>query len=431
MDTDQIAITLLVGTFAVFLGLGFHIILAVGFATMITTVYLDIPLLFVLQQIVGGINVFTLMAVPFFILMGELMGAGGISTRMIKLADSVIGWLRGGLGMVNVSASMFFGGISGAASADVASIGSILIPIMKEKGYDEDFATSITLSSSIQGIIIPPSHNMIIYSLAAGGVSVGRLFMAGVAPGVLLGVALMIYTYIVALRRNYPRGERFSVKGAVKGIAESFMGLVTILIVVVGVVAGVFTPTESAAIAVLYAMFLTFVVYREIGFRDFPRILGRVVKTMSIVLILIGLARAFGWLIAYLNVPSMLASGILSVSSNPVIILLIIMALMLVLGMVMGMTPLIIILTPILLPIVTDLGIDPIHFGIMMILNLGIGLITPPVGAVLFVGSAVSGLTIERISKALLPHYGVMFIVLLVVYFVPGFVMFLPNLVMP
>lgn len=431
MDTDQIAIAILVGTFALFLGLGFHIILAVGFATIITTVYLDIPLLFVLQQIVGGINVFTLMAVPFFILMGELMGAGGISTRMIKLADSVIGWLRGGLGMVNVSASMFFGGISGAASADVASIGSILIPIMKEKGYDEDFATSITLSSSIQGIIIPPSHNMIIYSLAAGGVSVGRLFMAGIAPGVLLGVALMIYTYIIALRRDYPRGDKFSLMGAVKGIAESFMGLVTILIVVVGVVAGVFTPTESAAIAVLYAMFLTFIVYREIGVRDFPKILGRVVKTMSIVLILIGLARAFGWLIAYLNVPAMLASGITAISSNPVVILLIIMALMLVLGMVMGMTPLIIILTPILLPIVTDLGIHPVHFGIMMILNLGIGLITPPVGAVLFVGSAVSGLTIERLSKALLPHYVVMFIVLLVVYFVPGFVMFLPNLVMP
>lgn len=429
MDSDVIAILILIGTFIGFIGVGFHVMLAMAFATIFTTLYLDVPLTFIFQQMVGGINVFTLIAVPFFILMGELMGAGGISRRLIHLADAVIGWLRGGLGMVNVSASMFFGGISGAASADVASIGAIMIPIMKEKGYDEDFATSITLSSSIQGIIIPPSHNMIIYSLAAGGVSVGQLFMAGIAPGVLLGVSLMVYTYIVALKRNYPTGEKFSLKGALKGLAGSFMGLVTVLIVVVGVVVGWFTPTESAAIAVLYAMFLTFVVYREITIRQLPALLGRVVKTMSIVLILIGLARAFGWIVGYLNIPSMLANAMLAISGNPVVILLMIMFMLTVLGMVMGMTPLIIILTPILLPIVVELGVDPVHFGIMMILNLGIGLITPPVGAVLFVGSAVSGLSIERLSKALLPCYGVMVVVLFIVYFVPSFVMFLPNLV--
>lgn len=430
MDSELIAIIILIGTFAGFVAVGFHIMLAIAFATIFTTIYLDIPLAFLFQQMVGGINVFTLIAIPFFILMGELMGAGGISKRLIRLADAVIGWLRGGLGMVNITASMFFGGISGAASADVASIGAIMIPMMKEKGYDEDFATSITLSSSIQGIIIPPSHNMIIYSLAAGGVSIGRLFMAGIGPGVLLGVSLMIYTYVVALKRNYPVGEKFTIKGALKGIAESFMGLITVLIVVVGVVVGWFTPTESAAIAVLYAMFLTFVVYREISIRELPAILGRVVKTMSIVLILIGLARAFGWLVGYLNIPSMLATGMLAISGNPVVILLMIMLMLTLLGMVMGMTPLIIILTPILLPIVTAIGIDPVHFGIMMILNLGIGLITPPVGAVLFVGSAVSGLSIERLSKALLPCYAVMVVVLFIVYFLPSVVMFLPNLAM-
>lgn len=431
MDTQQIGIIILLISFLGMVGLGFHIFLAIGVSTVITTFYLGIPLLNIVQHMVRGMNVFTLMAIPFFILMGELMGAGGISKRLIVLADGFLGWLRGGLGMVNIGASMFFGGISGAASADVASIGAILIPIMKEKGYDEEFATSITLSSSIQGIIIPPSHSMVIYSLAARGVSVGRLFLAGFAPGILLGVALMIYTYFVARVRNYPVGSPFRIRTAVSALIQSFPGLLTMLIVVFGVIFGVFTPTESAAIAVVYAFILTFGIYREVGISEIFAILGRVVKTMSIVLIMLAVAGAFGWVVTYLQLPTILAEGILAISESRAVILLSMMILMTVLGMIMGMAALLMILTPILLPIATSIGIDPVHFGIIMILNLGIGLITPPVGAVLYVGSAVSGVSIERLSKSLLPCYAVLLAVLLIVYFVPEVTMFLPNLVMP
>jgi tripartite ATP-independent transporter DctM subunit len=428
---DPIAVTLLMGTFFLLIFMGQHIAFAVGTATIITTLYLGIPLETIAQNMVKGINSFSLLAVPFFILAGEIMSSGGISRRLITLANALVGWFRGGLAMVNIVASMFFGGISGSAAADTSSLGSILIPIMKEQGYDEAFAANVTMASSIQGILIPPSHNMVIYAMAAGGVSIGRLFLGGMVPGILLGLALMIYSYFISLKRNYPVGDKFNLKNIIKATWNAGLGLGTVLIVVVGVISGIFTATESAAIATVYAFIVTFFIYREVQLSAIWGILARSIKTLSVVMLLIGTATAFGWIMAYLEIPSMITSSILGISKNPIIIMLVINLLLLVLGTMLNMVSIILILTPILLPIVQSIGIDPVHFGVIMILNLGIGLITPPVGTVLFIGSAISKVSIERLSKALIPFYGVMIITLLLVTFFPGLIMYFSNLMMP
>ncbi|WHH58016.1 TRAP transporter large permease [Petroclostridium sp. X23] len=427
MITDPIAVTLLLGTFLILILLGKHIAFAIGIATLVTTFYLGIPMQTAAQNMVKGINVFALLSVPFFILAGEIMGAGGISRRLIKLANALVGWLRGGLAMVNIAASMFFGGISGSPTADTSSIGSILIPMMKEDGYDGDFATTVTMASSIQGLLIPPSHNMIIYALAAGSVSIGQLFLAGAVPGILLGVALMIYCYFVSLKRNYPVGDKFNMKTALKAVWEAGLGLGTVLIVVIGVVGGIFTATESAAIAVVYAFIITFFVYREIPLSEMGGILTRSIKTLSIVMILIATSAAFGWIIAYLKIPAMITNVILGISQNKIVILLIINILLLVLGAMMDMVSIILIITPILMPVVTSIGVDPVHFGVIMILNLGIGLITPPVGVILFIGSAISGIKLEKLTRSMVPFYIVMLITLIIVTYFPQVVMFIPT----
>ena len=431
MISDPIAIALLLGIFTALILLGTHIAFAIGISTIVTTMYLGISLQTIAQNMVKGVNVFSLMAVPFFILAGEIMGAGGISRRLITLSNALVGWLRGGLAMVNIVASMFFGGISGSAAADTSSLGSILIPIMKENGYDGEFSTAVTMASSVQGILIPPSHNMVIYALAAGSVSIGRLFLAGLVPGILLGVALMIYSYYVSVKRDYPVGDKFNLKVALKATWDALLGLGTVLIVVIGVISGVFTATESAAIACIYAFIITFFVYREIPMSEMWNILGKSIKTLSVVMILTGTATAFGWLVAYLQIPAIITNAILGISQNKYIIMLIINILLLLLGTSINMVSIILILTPILLPVVTSIGIDPVHFGVIMILNLGIGLLTPPVGTVLFIGSAISGIKIETLSKAMIPFYIVMIIVLLIITYIPQVVMFLPNLLMP
>ncbi len=428
--TNVPAVVLLIESFLVMIALRMPIVFAIGLSSIATTFYLDLPLQMVAQNMVKGLNVFVLLAVPFFILAGDIMASGGIADKLVAFANSLVGWMRGGLAMVNILASMFFGGISGSSAADTTAIGSLLIPMMKKKGYDEAFATSVTITGSVQGILIPPSHNMVIYALAAGGVSIGSLFLAGLVPGVLLGVALMVYSYIVSRVKNYPVGDKFNVKTLLKNFWSAGLGLGTVLIVVVGVIAGVFTATESAAIACAYAFIITFFVYRQIPLSEIVPILTRSMKTLGIVMILIGTSTAFGWLLAYLKVPALIAQAIFSFSKDPVVVLLIINLFLLFMGTLMDMSSLILITTPILLPIAKQIGVDPVHFGVIMILNLGIGLLTPPVGSTLFLGSAISGVSIERITKASLPFFGVMLLVLALVTYVPSVVMFVPKLLM-
>ena len=431
MAVNEIATILLLGSFAVLILLRVPIGFSLGLSSIITTIYLELPLMVVAQGIVRGMDAFVLLAVPFFIIAGEIMGAGGISSRLVDLANALVGRFRGGLAMVNVLASMFFGGISGSSAADTSSIGSLLIPIMKKKGYDGDFATSVTMAGSVQGILIPPSHNMIIFSLVAGSVSVGRLFLAGVVPGVLLGLSLMVFCYIMSVIRKYPVGEKVDFATAMKALRDSSLGLATVFIVVFGVISGIFTATESAALAALWAFFVTFFVYREIPISRMNQILGNSLRILAIILIMIGTSGAFGWLTAYLKVPGLVAKSILGITENKILILLILNGIMLFLGMIMDMSAIILVAAPVLLPIAMKMGIDPVHFGIIMMLNLGIGLITPPVGNTLFIGSAIAGISIEQLTRCMLPFFAVMLLVLALVTFCPTVVMFLPDLLMP
>ncbi len=431
MPDVGIASWILMVSFIILLVLRVPITFTLATSAIVTAAYMKIPLMAIVQRMVQGVNSFSLLAIPFFILAGEMMSKGGISRRLIEFSNVLVGRVRGGLAQVNVLASMFFGGISGSAVADVSSIGTIMIPMMKEKGYDADYSTAVTVTSACQGIIIPPSHNMIIYSLAAGGVSVGRLFLGGFVPGVLLGLALMVISYIIAVRRNYPKERRYTVKEALVLSRDAVLGLMTAVIIIGGVISGVFTATESAAIAVIYAFFITFFVYREISLRTFPGILFNSLKTLAMVMSLIAAASAFGYLLAYLQIPAKATQALLTLTTNRVALLLLINVLLLLLGMIMDMAPLILITTPILYPVMVGaLGIHPVHFGIILMLNLGIGLTTPPVGSALFVGSAIAKVSIEDATKAMLPFYATMILVLMLVTFVPEIVMFVPNLIM-
>jgi tripartite ATP-independent transporter DctM subunit len=431
VEKEVIATILIIGIFLVLLVLRAPIVFAIGFSTVVTVLYLGLPLMMIAQMMVKNINTFILMAVPFFILAGEIMSAGGIAKRLVAFANALVGWMRGGLAMVNCVDSMFFGGISGSSAADTAALGSVVIPMMVEQGYEKEFSTNLTMATSVQGILIPPSHNMVTYSLVAGSISVGRLFLGGFIPGILLGVSMMIYSYYVAVKKNYPVGDKFSLKVLWKTFVDAAWGLGTIIIIMGGVTTGIFTATESAAIAVVWAIFVTFVIYKEIPFKEIGPILGRALHTLGIVMILIGTSGAFAWVLAYLKVPAMIAGGILGVSKNPIVITLILQLIMLFLGTLLDMSAIILIATPILLPIAVSIGFDPVHFGVVMMLNLGIGLLTPPVGSTLFIGSAISGIKIEVLSKTLLPFYGVMLLVLMLITFVPQIVMFLPDLLMP
>lgn len=428
MSPDQIAILILIGSFFLMVALRFPIAYAVALASIFSLMYQGLPLSVVAQQMVKGISSFSLMAVPFFITMGVLMGSGGISEKLIALADACIGWMRGGMAMVNIVASYFFGGISGSAAADTASLGSILIPMMVEQGYDDDFSAAVTVTSSCEGLLVPPSHNMVIYATTAGGISVGSLFLAGYLPAAILSVSLMIGSYIISVKRNYPKGEKFSPVRLLKQVGISFWALAAVLIVVVGVVGGVFTATESAAIAVLYSMFVSIYIYKGIKWSDVWGLFGKCVDTLSIVLILIATSSVFGYCLTMLHVPELAASAILNITDNPILLALMLNIIILVLGCIMDMAPIILIGTPILLPIAVSIGIDPIQFGIMMVLNCGIGLLTPPVGAVLFIGSAVSNVSMERLVKATLPFYICMIVTLLLITFIPEISLFLPRL---
>lgn len=431
MEATDIGTLILLGGFVILLILKVPITFSLAMSSILTAVYLNIPLLAIVQRMVQGVNSFSLLAIPFFILAGELMSQGGISRRLIQFSNVLIGRIPGGLAQVNVLSSMFFGGISGSAVADVSSIGTMLIPMMKKKGYDADYSVGITVTSACQGVIIPPSHNMIIYAMAAGGVSVGRLFLGGLVPGVLLGLSLMIISLIIAIKRNYPKERKYGLKEGLIICKDAFLGLITAVIIIGGVITGIFTATESAAIACVYAFIVTFFIYREIKLPRFKGILYSSLKTLAMVMSLIAAASAFGWLLAYLKVPAAATNLLLTVTDNKIILLLMINVMLLLLGTIMDMAPLILITTPILYPVVvTSLGMDPIQFGIMLILNLGIGLCTPPVGSALFVGCAIGKIPIEKAAKAMLPLYSMMIIVLLLITFIPAISLFVPNLVL-
>ena len=421
MPDMSIAIAIMLGSFIILLMLRMPISFTLGISSALTALYLNIPLATVFQRMVSGVQSFSLLASPFFILAGEIMGQGGISRRLIALANACVGWMRGGLAQVNILASMFFGGISGSAVADTSSIGSILIPMMTDSGYDKDFSVAVTVTSSCQGVMIPPSHNMILFAMAAGGgVSIGQLF--------ILGIALMIMTAIIARKRNYPKGRVLSVKEIWKVTKDALLGLMTCIIIVGGVIFGWFTATESAAVAVVYAFIITFFVYREIPLRQFGNILRKSLRTIAMVMALIATASMFGWLLAYLKIPAMVTTALLGISTNKIVILLLINVMCLILGCIMDMGPLILILTPILLPVATQLGMEPVQFGAMLILNLAIGLCTPPVGAALFAGCSIGRIKIEHATKACLPFYAMMILVLMLVTFVQPISMFVPHL---
>jgi tripartite ATP-independent transporter DctM subunit len=428
MTIQAIAVLVLMGSFFLMILLRFPITYAVALSSVFCLMAQGQSLNEIPRLMVKGISSFSLMAVPFFIVMGGFMGSGGIGDKLIKLADACVGWMRGGLSAVNVLDSFFFGGISGSAAADTASLGSILIPIMVENGYDDDFATAITITSSCEGLLVPPSHNMVIYATSAGGVSIGMLFLAGYLPGALLAISLFVGSYIISVKRNYPKGSPFSIKTLLKQIVSSFWALAAILIVVVGVVGGAFTATESAAIAVIYSLIVSLWIYKGLDWKGVWRVLGECVDTLSIVLILIATSQVFGYCLTTLHVPSMAADAMLGFTSNPIILALLINVILLILGCIMDMAPIILITTPILLPIATSIGIDPVQFGIMVMLNCGIGLLTPPVGAVLFIGSAVSKVPIERVVKATLPFYLCMIVALLLITFIPDISLFVPKL---
>lgn len=429
MDTT-IATGILLGTFMVLILIKVPITFSMIISTALTMIYIGSPVMTLVQQMAKQLNSFSFLAIPFFILMGEIMAVGGIATRLFQFANILVGRFTGGLAHVNVLASTFFGGISGSTIADVSSLGPLEIRMMEEAGYDKDFSIALTVSSAVQSLIIPPSHNIVLYSMAAGGVSIGSLFIAGYIPGALLSIALMIYCFIISHKRKYPKSGKVPFTEALRVTRESLLSLFSMVIVIVGVSAGWFTATESAAIACLYCLSISLFVYREMTFKDIPRVLGGTVKTLAMVYALIAAAGAFGWTMSYLSIPSKATTLILSVSENPIIILLLINILLLALGTIMDLAPLVLIMTPILLPVVKSFGMSPIQFGIMMMLNLGIGLCTPPVGTALFTGCAIGKRSIESVSKALFPMYVPMIVVLLLVTYIPAISMALPTLLM-
>lgn len=418
----------LIGSFILLMLVGMPVAYALGLAALMGAMWIDLPLDAVMIQMASGVNKFSLLAIPCFVLAGAIMAEGGMSRRLVAFAGVLIGFVRGGLSLVNILASTFFGAISGSSVADTASIGSVLIPEMEKNGYPRPFATAVTVSGSVQAILIPPSHNAVIYSMAAGGtVSVAALFMAGVFPGLLLGLSLAIYCLYVARKENYPKGRVIPLKEALKICADAMWGLMTMGIILGGILTGVFTATESASIAVVWAFFVTMFIYRDYKWKDLPKLMHRTVKTVTIVMILIGFAASFGYIMTMMQIPLKITMLFTSLSTEAWVILACINIMLLVLGTLMDMAPLILILTPILMPVIKSIGIDPVHFGMIMMVNLGIGLITPPVGAVLFVGSAVAKLKIEQVVTAMKPFFVILLFVLMLVTYVPQISLWLPR----
>ena len=421
----------LIGTFTVVCLLGLPVAYALGVAAIVAALWVGIPLEAVMLKVSGGMSGFSLLAIPFFILAGAIMAVGGMAERLVNLAKVFVGFIRGGMALVNIVASTMFGCISGSSVADTAAVGSVMIPQMIKNGYPRLFAVNVTISGSLQPLLLPPSHNMIIYSLAAGGsISVAHLFMGGVIPALLLGLSLIVLVLIIAHRDKLPKGEVVPFRQAVKIAIDAIWGLITIVIILGGILKGIFTPTESAAVACVYAFLVTMLVYRDWKWRDLPTLIGRVVRTVGMVMIMIGFSIAFGYMMAILQVPAKAAEFFVAISSDKYMFLLYINVLLLLLGTFMDLAPMLLICTPIFLPVIKTFGIDPVHFGIIMILNLGIGLLTPPVGPTMVVGCAIGKVSMEAVSKSILVFYIPMVIVLFLVTYIPALSLWLPHVVL-
>ncbi len=422
-------IIVLLGLLFLLLALGVPVAFSLLGTSVVTLLVLDITPVIVVQRMASGMNVFALMAIPFFVFAGDLMYRAGIAERLVRVADAVFGRMRGGLGQVDVGASMMFGAVSGSAVASVSALGSTLIPMMEQKGYHRDYAVNVTTTAAVLGLIIPPSHNMIIYAAASGeSLNIGRLFLAGIGPGVLAGLFLMIAAWLIARKRGYPRGQFPGWFAFLRALAFSVPGLMTAIIIVVGILGGAFTPTESSAVAIGYTILIGALGYRTLGFRQFGLAVAGAVRTTAMVMMIIGAAAAFGWILALLEAPAQLANQVSALTNNPAVVILIIVLALLVLGTFMDMAPLIIITTPIFLPLAMEYGVDPVHFGIILMLALGIGLVTPPVGSVLFVGASIGQIKIEQAVKTIWPFYLALIAALILTTFVPALSLTLPTL---
>ena len=423
-------VLILVLSFMVFMSLRVPIAYAVGLAGLLTLI-VAMPFLpsvtTMAQRMATSLDSFTLSAIPFFILAGQIMNRGGIAVRLINLAKAIVGPLPGGLAFVNIISCMLFGAISGSAAAAASAIGGFMTPMMEKEGYDKSFSAAVNISSATTGLIIPPSNILIIYSLASGGVSIAALFIAGYVPGIVLGCGLMVVAAIYSFIKKYPTDKMVGVKEFFKRFFAALPSLLLLIVVIGGIIAGIFTATEASAIAVIYTFILA-AIYKEITWKDVTPIFLETIKTSAIVLLLIATSIAMSWVMSYENIPQEISSGLLSFSNDPIVILIIINLILLFIGMFMDMTPAVLIFTPIFLPIVTDLGMDPIHFGIVMVLNLCIGLCTPPVGSVLFVGCSVAGLSIQQVIRPLLPMFIAMIIILFIITYVPELTLWLPRL---
>jgi tripartite ATP-independent transporter DctM subunit len=425
------ALTLLSVSFFGFLVIGVPVAFAIGLASISAIMYEDLPIAVAFQQMTSGMNVFSFLAIPFFIFTGELMLYGGIADRIVGFAKSLVGHVRGGLGMANVVACTLFGGVSGSPVADVSAMGSVMIPMMKREGYHADYAVNVTTHAALVGALMPTSHNIIIYTLAAGGkVSIAALIAAGIVPAILLTLCNLAAAYLVARHRGYPAGEfpGWAIVG--RSLASAIPGLFVVVLIIAGILSGVFTATESAAVAVIYSLLLTLLVYRSLSWDQFVRAAAKAVKTTGVVLLLIGISATFGYLISFYSVAEKTGELMASISTNPWAIFLMVNIILFVLGTFLDMAATILICTPIFLPICMQYGMGPVQFGIVMLLNCALGLNTPPVGTTQFVGCAIGGVSVGTVMKTIWPFYGALIAALALVTYVPAFSLWLPRMLL-
>ena len=423
------ALTILCITFFGFLVLGVPVAFAIGLSSICAILYEGLPLGVLFQQMMSGMNVFSFLAIPFFVFSGELMLHGGVADKIVRLAQAAVGHVRGGLGMANVVACTLFGGVCGSAVADVSAMGAVMIPMMKKEGYHADYAVNVTTHAALVGALMPTSHNMIIYALAAGGsVSIGALIAAGLLPAAVLTACMLVASYVVAVKRGYPAGTFPGWGGVARAAASAIPGLLIVVIILAGILSGIFTATEAASIAVIYTILLTFFVYRTMSWGHFLVAAAKAVKTTGVVLLLIGISSAFGYFMALYEVPQKTGEMMQTVSSNPLVIFFLINLLLFILGTFLDMAATILVCTPIFLPIAMQFGMSPVQFGIVMLINCALGLNTPPVGTTQFVGCAIGGVSVGEVMKTIWPFYGALIAALMLVTYVPAFSLWLPGL---